>query len=233
MTTTARPYSKGLALALLSTLFLMRHDDSVATAYSTTAVVRVRPEAETRRPTGLFQTGEKVSYNLGIGRHRPVGIHHRGKPAAIVASPGGVVDNVEAATHFLVEYESTREFPSPLLLLAIKKKDGPYSPAAKNNEAAAAAVTTTAGQQTLFPPLIPSRVTDDSVLKIHYCSSHHHHFAANAAAADQQQQPRAVAQQAMTNHQKFDLNTAWIEMLIHEQRQQHRHSIAVAAAATS
>jgi len=100
------------------------------------------------------------AYDLGLGKNSPL--------YGAAPSPS----SIDTATKFLVDYESTRPFPSPL--------DETPAPKAKKR----------------FQPVIPIRISGDDVLTIR-------------------------GQQAFAQTKEREGNTAWVEMLIHEQRLQH------------
>lgn len=181
--------------------------DPVASAWATvpentvTTTSRNVPTSD----AAIHSVSKRVSYDLGMGRNQPVRSATH-KPAFINVDSRPVV--IEEAAQYLFEHESVREYPSPLVA-AINRET------LKAQAAVAAAAKVGSPQKqsssTSFPVLIPNRVTDDSVLKI--VPSIH-------PAAEGK--PCAVAQQSMTTSNQFDLNTAWIEMLIHEQQQKQQ-----------
>lgn len=157
------------------------------------------PKSTVATPSNATPTRQRATYTLGIGKNQPVQPFN---PTFV--SRGRVWDGrtIQAATQYLVEHESSREFPAPTV-------------------AATPIVETARGaspKKKTYPTLTPNRVTDDSVLKI---------------IRRPRQTPRAVRQQSMM---QFDVNTAWIELLIHEQQQEQlveilRRSDAPAATA--
>jgi hypothetical protein len=158
-------------------------------------------------------------YSLGLGRNGPVFPIKSLSPlhAQRLESQW---DNLAQATQYLVEHESVRSFPAPLVPPPLK-----------------ATTTTTISIKTSHPPLIPSRITDDSILRIRQVPTSL--FAnlesltgaatlrSSGGAAIGSSATTTIAHAASMRRNEFDLNTAWMELLIHEQQQKH------AATATS
>jgi hypothetical protein len=104
-----------------------------------------------------------------------------------------VTDDIETATQYLVEHESVREYPSPLPV------EVPINALPKAKRA--------------HPPLIPTRLTDDSLLKIVAEPP-----GASSSSRSSTMPPKVLVQPSMRSGRSFDINTAWIELLIHEQQ---------------
>jgi hypothetical protein len=104
-----------------------------------------------------------------------------------------VTDDIATATQYLVEHDSVREYPSPLAVV----KPSDTQPKAKK----------------AHPPLIPNRLTDDSLLKIVAESPDEASSPVKSTLP-----PRVLVQPSMRSGRSFDINTAWIELLIHEQQ---------------
>jgi hypothetical protein len=131
---------------------------------------------------------------------------------------GPETEDISTATQYLVEHESVHEYPSPLLWIR-NNNDIAELPVVNENE------KITKKMKKQHPPLIPNRLTDDSELKILQPS----HSSSSFVSSSVQQQsslllpntmpiPRVLVQPAMRSGQSFDINTAWIELLIHEQQ---------------
>jgi hypothetical protein len=132
---------------------------------------------------------------------------------------GPETEDISTATQYLVEHESVHEYPSPLLLIR-NNNDITGLPVVNENEKLPKKM------KKQHPPLIPNRLTDDSVLKILQPS---HSSSSSFVSSSVQQQsslllpntlpiPRVLVQPEMRSGQSFDINTAWIELLIHEQQ---------------
>jgi hypothetical protein len=116
-----------------------------------------------------------VKYDLGLGKNRPV--MGSSQPSARVTDDHDV--HLHLTVSYLVDYESTREFPSPTRIPLASAGEGPRK-----------------SRKRQYAPLVPKRITDDSIISI----------ASNGQAT------------ARKFRGHFDLNTAWIEMLIHEEQ---------------
>jgi hypothetical protein len=147
---------------------------------------------------------KKVKYDLGMPQSEDI------------------IVNIDVATQYLVEHESVNEFPSPLRLVHSTESHPEKSP---TRIVAESMITTTATnnakKRKQHPPLIPNRLTDDSVLKI---VQHHHHHHRNhrphqhSSSSTSNTVTQAIVHPQMINGHDFDINTAWIELLIHEQQ---------------
>jgi len=150
-------------------------------------------------------------YDLGLGKNSPVHCH--------TTTPNELVDGaassslpaavVSEATQFLVEHEAVidRARYAPQLLL-------PQAESERRKAAAAA---------TRPVPLTGSRITDDSVLRIRPATT------TNAAGAAVLSATTSAAQAVGSKLVGYDLNTAWVELLIHSE-QQRAAAAAVAGA---
>jgi hypothetical protein len=150
-------------------------------------------------------------YSLGLGRNGPV------VPIKSLSPPPPPPhwDNLAQATQYLVEHESVRSFPAPLVPPPLK-----------------ATTTTTISAKKSHPPLIPSRITDDSVLRIRQVPTSLYANlesltgaptlrSSGGGAAIGSSPTTTIAHAACMRRNEFDLNTAWMELLIHEQQQKH------------
>jgi hypothetical protein len=131
---------------------------------------------------------QKVSYDLGLGKNQPV---YGGKRIAYDAA----ADNIDQVVRHMVQHESARPYPSPLL--AVKKEE----------QAAPAALVPLPNKKKRLPKVQLERKAQD-VLKIWRSNS-----------MESSSLPTMVGK-----HQHVDLNTVWVEMLIHnQQEEQERH----------
>lgn len=127
------------------------------------------------------------------------------------SSDGETADDVAKATQYWVEYESVNEYPSPLQIIPQKSE----MKASVGHDTTRNDVT--AKQKIQHPALIPHRLTGDEVLKI-VSHSPNEGRTSSFNKNDNTNVVKAFAQPTMRSGQEFDINTAWIELLIHEQQ---------------
>jgi hypothetical protein len=144
--------------------------------YTKTTLDRVRTDGDGAVNTIASQDASNSRYKTPRGRY---------------SLGATVTDDIEAATQYWVDYESVREYPSPL-------------PAEARND-------TPKKKKKQHPPLIPNRLTDDSQLKIVAATP-------TSSTVQSPHPPRVLVQPSMRSGRSFDINTAWIELLIHEQQ---------------
>jgi hypothetical protein len=141
------------------------------------------------------RTKPRASYNLGLGRNPPIVSESKE-----TASFRRVNFNeyppaaIEAVTQYWVEHEAVREYPSP------------HKNAAKNAILRRTVKESTDKDKDASKKMVrssrvifPNRMAGDDVLRIHHAD----------------QEAVAVWQ---TPGRHFELNTPWVEMLIHEQQ---------------
>lgn len=144
--------------------------------------------------TSTTAQSKRVRYNLGIRSSSEI----------------ETTDEVIKTTHYWVEHESVNEYPSPMKQVQ-QRCD----------------VTSSSVQQTVtndnggtkkkqHPPLIPNRLTDDDILKI--VSDYQSEDQASSVSKSDRYVVKAIAHPTMRSGHDFDINTAWIELLIHEQQ---------------
>jgi hypothetical protein len=138
----------------------------------------------------------KVRYNLGI---RP-------------SSDNEMTDDIARVTQYWVEYESVNQFPSPLKQLEVTA--GSDTKSLGHQRATSSDSKKKATHQ--HAPLIPSRLTDDKVLKI--ITQKHRKEQTSSFDNNYDHVVKAIAHPTMRSGHDFDINTAWIELLIHEQQ---------------
>jgi hypothetical protein len=161
-------------------------------------------------------------YSLGLGRNGPV-VPTKSLSPPLAQRLESHWDNLAQATQYLVEHQSVRSFPAPLV------------PPLKES------TTTTTSPKKSHPPLVPSRITDDSILRIRQVPSSLYanleslndaptlrSDVGGATSSSCSSPTTTIVNAASWRRNEFDLNTAWMELLIHEQQQKH-----AAAAATS
>ena len=120
------------------------------------------------------------------------------------SSDNETTDDIIRATQYWVEYESVNEFPSPRQQLPVQLR----SDTSKSSVDQPVTTNEIKGKtKKQHPPLIPSRLTDDKVLKI-----------VSQNQREEQYVVKAIAHPTMRSGHDFDINTAWIELLIHEQQ---------------
>jgi hypothetical protein len=138
---------------------------------------------------------QKVSYDLGLGKNQPVHGGKRNTQHQHQANTNNVVRH-------MVQYESARPYPSPLVQRVMQEE--------QTAPAVAAAAPVLPKKKRSLPKVQLERKAQD-VLKIHM--QHHHHN-----MEDDSSLPTMVGK-----HQHMDLNTVWVEMWIHNQQQEERH----------
>jgi hypothetical protein len=137
---------------------------------------------------------EKVSYDFGLGKNQPV---YGGKRSSHQAK------TFDQVTRHMVQYESARTFPSPLV-----EKKGESQTAAPPPP-----VSSLPPKKKQQLPKVQLERKAQDVLKI-YMQNHNN--------------MESSLPTMFGKHQSVDLNTVWVEMLIHnqqeeEQQQQERH----------
>ena len=211
--TTSQPCTENMMTRLLSSYkILVLMGLSTALGYTTTApisrpapfvVVPSRPTTdEAFRPASWFvlpnvpmvveeqAKPQKVSYDLGLGKNQPV---HGGK-----RNTQSINTNIDQVVRHMVQHESTRPYPSPLVVQV--KKEEQTAPAIP-------LVAQLPKKKKQLPKVQLERKAQD-VLKI----LHSHNMESLSSL------PTMVGK-----HQHVDLNTVWVEMLIHNQQEQERH----------
>jgi len=161
---------------------------SLATAYT------VHPISTSTSMPVAFNTIQKrqtVSYDLGLGKNKPVynrNLANRGEETSLNES-----DDVWHATQYLVEHKAVVDYPRPL------QRDQKANQNIKKSS----------------HPIIPSRFSDD-ILKIVDPDDNRNQ---KSSRNDQQaKQAYPVAWASGQSRPAWDLNTPWVEMLIHEQQ---------------
>jgi hypothetical protein len=186
----------------------------------------------------------RQSYDLGLGRNPPfrqqaapsqdraIQSQRKATAAASALPPPSCAE----ATQYLVEHEGQIEREKFMVPL-------PGQPATPIAPALRSSTTNTPTRHSKSPPstasVVGRRITDDSVLHIVLMDdpislstrrNASQEYSNSSSSSSTNRPPLAHARgYEMTAH--YDLNTVWVEMLIHSE--QHRAALAIAAAAVS
>ena len=189
-------------------------------AYSTDgalAAVRRRSPDLVQIPTStssiLPKTNNKVSYDLGLGKNAPLVPSNKRNQNILKSTEVNAVQKqheqpqkVNSAVKFLVEHRAVREYPSPY------HQPGTAYDAGKTSDFSEKRKTARVVNR---GAVLPTRSTRDDVLKIK--EAQRGSSSSESAPAVEMTSLFGVAQQRQLN-----LNTPWVEMLIHEQQREQR-----------
>ena len=239
----ARPFgvSKDIKRVLVTTAPILNDDVSVSRA-STPSGTKITTDGNINEKT-TPTTPTKSTYDLGIGKNQPV-VAFKGRITAASASTSTTSRNDEISVEnvqYLMEYESVREFPSPtnnvqqvaeVILQVVKQQHGQEDLRNNNNK------------KKQLPKVQLQRKAEEDLLIV---DSNHYYNEKDetkkedcaATAVSQQQQQQTILQKPKHGNKmivpisnaKLDLNTAWVEMLIHNE--QMKAATAAAAAAVT
>lgn len=144
----------------------------------------------------------KIRYNLGI---RPSSDHE-------------TTDDIISTTQYWVEYESVNEYPSPLEPVQQSVKSDTTSLVDQHLMKNGSSAPKKEKKLLQHVPLIPSRLTDDKVLKILSPNRRKEDHPSSFNTDKNDSVVKVIAHPTMRSGHDFDINTAWIELLIHEQQ---------------
>ena len=140
------------------------------------------------------------TYDLGLGKNQPV-VAFQGKITPAVST----TETTDSSTEYLIEYQAVREYPSPLT----------------NNGQQVAEV--------ILPPSRRNEVNKKKVLpKVRLQRQAEEHLFIYDADSNEAQPPTSLSSKSSTSSStikmvpiskdKLDINTAWVEMLIHSEQ---------------
>jgi len=193
--------------------------EKTATANSAAIIAADDYSASEHRAAQIRTTPAVVTakYDLGIRQVQPV-FSRQGRQA--LSSEAVVVDDVPSLTQYIVEYAATREFPS---LLGSDTNINLNKPSSLNHEASAARS---------LPKVRPVRRAEDvlTIEDVHVASkaesrskrtlpnNWYHPY----RHSDQEIEPTIRA----TTTDQLELNTIWVEMLLHSEQMEMRTTLA-------
>jgi hypothetical protein len=152
------------------------------------------------KETSATEAPTRATYDFGIGKNKPV----YGKASH---SSSLTTNTIEEAAKYWVEHEAIQEFPSPI--------------SAAPQEESFTKPTTASKQRPAVPKVQPKRRTKDAL--------HIEHPPLNDETRSQAA-PAAVPSMRRTSSVQLDVNTAWVEMMLHSEQMK---TLAAAAAAAS
>lgn len=159
-------------------------------------------------------------YDLGIGKNLPV--HSKG-PRQDVLSP----QNYDEWTRYLVDHQSTREYPSPMMILLRQEEQQSTTMMMATTSTA---TTTTTSPKRVIPKVKHERRSTD-VLRIdhdhigmntlnHHSQQHHDHHHDSSSLMEHPTISAASAALPFiraTTSDQLDLNTIWVELMLHSE----------------
>jgi hypothetical protein len=163
-------------------------------------------------PTKVWKTSSRTkkpraSYNLGQEMNPPVVSKSKDTTSfRRVNFNGFPPPAIEAVTQYWVEHEAVREYPSPYKNAALRQKVKESMDKDKD-----ASKTKPRSLRTIFP----NRMVGDDVLRIHHAAELNKHSSGRRDFVAADKVAVAVWQ---TPGRHFEINTTWVEMLIHEQQ---------------
>jgi hypothetical protein len=141
----------------------------------------------------------RVTYGLGLGKNQPVLGASCSTTANSVTSGEDTPEDVYHAVQFWSGHKTVHNIPSPYENL--KRAEKLRADALSQSQAQSQAQSTK--PKSSFRHIVPTRLAEDLV-----SISNHHHF-----GGEESRGPTMIG-----NVQAMDLNTPWVEMLIHEQQ---------------
>lgn len=158
----------------------------------------VNPQQQHWQPQPVVQQQRPVKYDLGLGKHAPIGGYNK--------APKGVVQDDESLqavayemAQYCTEFQAVNALPNPSERLR----------AADQGAAAAAAAANHSKTSRSKPRIMPKRFHRDD-FSIQNVSNNNQQDSTKEASA-----LFVMTKTAASGN--FDLNTAWVEMLLHEQ----------------
>ena len=144
---------------------------------------------------------KRASYDLGIGKNPPVVY---GQPSQ--SPPTNTYVNIEESTRFWVEYEATQEFPAPIV--EIPKKP----------------VTS----KTPVPKVQPKRRTKDA-LHIQHPPVNNRRASTSSTSSSENGEKLlgSVPSMRRISNDQLDVNTAWVEMMLHSEQMKAKSLISM------
>jgi hypothetical protein len=154
---------------------------------------------------------KRVSYCLGLGKNLPVGSSNNDLRAH------SVVHDVHEAVQYWNEQEYVNEYPNPLTVARAREAALIHQQVQKQQLRA-----TTVERATLKPRIVPTRFFGDSLpifsepVQKQQPRSREHLVQNDKSTAVLKSVPTMRSRKPVVD--RFDLNTPWVEMLIHEQQ---------------
>ena len=235
----ARPFgvSKDIKRVLVTTAPLL-NDDVPVSGTSEPSGTRTTTEEINNVKTTPTTTTTKSTYDLGIGKNQPV-VAFKGRITAVAAVAAVTATTTTTTlgdvedTQYLMEYESVREFPSPtnhvqqVAEVILRQEEHDQQPRKKKQ----------------LPKVQLQRKAEEDLLIVdsnHYCEKNETKENSTTSMSQQRnrqqqliiQKPKHAKMIVPISNAKLDLNTAWVEMLIHNE-QMNVAAAAVSAAAVT
>jgi BRCT domain type II-containing protein len=166
-------------------------------------------------PTKVWKTTSRTpklraSYNLGLERNPPIVFESKDTTSCNRVNFSGCPSTaIEAVTQYWVEHEAVREYPSPHKNAALRRTVKESMDKDKK-----ASKTKARSSRSIFP----NRMTGDDVLRIHNAAQESNTHCTSTGRMDFVAADQEAVAVWQTPGRHFDLNTSWVERLIHEQQ---------------
>ncbi|CAJ1963456.1 unnamed protein product [Cylindrotheca closterium] len=180
------------------------------------------PEGMRTTSTRFFADNVAYSYDMGIGKNEPLdtddATDHTVLPESIVSED----DDIYGAAQFMAQYESTNKFPSPLDDSSSQRHQHHHHQTAEHINTVKAAQTKTNSNKKKSLPKVQFKRQLEDVLYILTDDLSEHATASTASgeldpSTNRNHRPVMMIQESSSNRQ-LDINSVWVEMLIHHQQ---------------
>jgi hypothetical protein len=158
---------------------------------------------------------EPVSYSLGLGQNLPV----RSRRENDLRAHDNVVYDVYKAVQYWVEQENVNEYPNPLLVARAREAAQIEQKGHKQLQASEKRGKSTAATP---PKIVPKRFFGDSLPIFSEPEQQLHLVQSDDSTTISKSVPIMKSRKLVVD--RFDLNTPWVEMLIHEQQMKFQAS---------